>query len=178
MQRYALIGADAIVVDVVLWDGSDSWTPPAHLTPVASDYAGPGWRREEGGEFTPPQSATPAPEKPKTVAQCLKALADRRWWKTQTFTYDGVETQADDAIAVVNATLALRQRRGVPAEYPQTWKLGASEFRQWDETQIEAFGFAIADHIQACFEREAELTALIIAAEDPSDVDTSTGWPG
>ena len=112
-----------------------------------------------------------------SVAKALKALADRRWWKTQTFTYDGVETQADGAIAVVNATLALRQRRGVPSDYPQTWKLGASEFRQWDETQIEAFGFAIADHIQACFEREAELTALIIAAEHPSDVDTSTGWP-
>lgn len=113
-----------------------------------------------------------------SVAKALKSLADRRWWKTQTFTYDGVETQADGAIAVVNATLTLRQRRGVPAEYPQTWKLGASEFRQWDKAQIEAFGFAIADHIQACFEREAELSALIIAAEDPSSVDTSTGWPG
>lgn len=139
----------------------------------------PDWPREEIEALGPTWVEPPVPEKPKpTVAQCLKSLADRRWWKTQAFTYDGVETQADGAIAVVNATLALRQRRGVPADYPQTWKLGSSEFRQWDETQIEDFGFAIADHIQACFEREAELTALIIAAEDPSSVDTSTGWPG
>ncbi len=120
----------------------------------------------------------PEPEKPKpTQAQCLKSLADRRWWKTQTFTFDGVETQADPAIAVVNATLALRQRRGIPAEAEQVWKLTNADFRLWSEAQIEAFGFAIADHIQGCFDREAELSAMIVAAEDPSSVDTSTGWP-
>lgn len=151
-------------------EGVETWHPRAALTI---------WGDDERAAFGIVRSEVQEPEKPKqTVNQCLKALADRRWWKTQTFTYDGVETQADGAIAVVNATLTLRQRRGVPAEYPQTWKLGASEFRQWDEAQIEAFGLAIADHIQACFEREAELTDLILAAEDPSSVDTSTGWPG
>lgn len=136
------------------------------------------WPREElealGLEWVEPEE----PEKPKpTLAQCLKSLADRRWWKTQEFVYDGVETQADGAIAVVNATLTLRARRGVPAEAAQTWKLSNTEYRQWNEDQIEAFGFAIADHIQACFEREAELSEEILAAEDPSSVDTSQGWP-
>lgn len=148
-------------------NGVETWHPRAALTI---------WSDDERAAFGIIRTEVPAPV--MSQAKALKALADRRWWKTQTFIYDGVETQADGAIAVVNATLALRQRRGVPSDYPQTWKLGASEFRQWDEAQIEAFGFAIADHIQACFEREAELTALIIAAEDPSSVDTSTGWPG
>lgn len=148
---------------------------------------GNGWLVIDGAQYPPDwpraelealgfvwvEPAAPAP----SVAKALKALADRRWWKTQTFTYDGVETQADGAIAVVNATLTLRQRRGVPAEYPQTWKLGVSEFRQWDEAQIEAFGFAISDHIQGCFDREWVLSAQIIEAENPSSVDTSTGWP-
>lgn len=148
-------------------EGVETWHPRAALTI---------WSDDELAAFGIVRTEVPAPV--MSQAKALKALADRRWWKTQTFTYDGVETQADGAIAVVNATLTMRQRRVVPAEYTQTWKLGASEFRQWDETQIEAFGFAIADHIQACFEREAELTDMIISAEDPSDVDTSTGWPG
>lgn len=112
-----------------------------------------------------------------TVEDRLDALADLRWQKSQHFAFDGVMTQADPAIAVVNATLAMRERRGVPAEAVQTWKLSQGDFRQWDEAQIEAFGFAIADHIQACFDREASLSALIVAAEDPASVDITTGWP-
>lgn len=132
----------------------------------------PNWPREELEAL----GLTWVEPKP-SVAKALKSLADRRWWKTQAFTFDGLETQADPAIAVVNATLALRQRRGVPAEAEQVWKLTNADFRMWNEAQIEAFGFAIADHIQACFNREAELSVLIVAAEDPSSVDTSTGWP-
>ncbi|MNU42671.1 hypothetical protein D3C71_314360 [compost metagenome] len=112
-----------------------------------------------------------------TTAQCLDALADMRWLRTQSFTFDEVLTQADPAIAVVNATLAMRSRRGVPASAVQAWKLGQGDFRQWDEHQIEAFGFAIADHIQACFDREEELSAQIIAAEAPAAIDITTGWP-
>lgn len=112
-----------------------------------------------------------------TVEQRLAALADLRWQKSQAFTYDGVLTQADPAIAVVNATLSMRERRGVPPEAPQTWKLSQADFRQWNEPQIEAFGFAIADHIQACFDREAVLTAMILSATDPASVHINTGWP-
>lgn len=112
-----------------------------------------------------------------TAEDCLNALADLRWQKSQHFVFDGVMTQADAAIAVVNATLTNRDRRGVPAETLQTWKLSQADFRQWDEAQIEAFGFAIADHIQACFDREADLSALIVAAVDPAEIDITTGWP-
>ncbi|MEN5147169.1 DUF4376 domain-containing protein [Brevundimonas diminuta] len=148
---------------------------------------GSGWPVIDGYQYPPSDQARLeaegavwiAPEPPALTAEdCLAALAEMRWQRSQHFVFDGVPTQADPAIAVVNATLAMRQRRGVPAEAVQTWKLSQADFRQWDEAQIEAFGFAIADHIQGCFDREADLSALIVGAEDPGAVDIATGWPG
>lgn len=148
---------------------------------------GSGWPVIDGYQYPPSDPARLeaagavwiTPEPPALTAEdCLAALADMRWQRSQHFVFDGVPTQADPAIAVVNATLAMRQRRGVPAEAVQTWKLSQADFRQWDEAQIEAFGFAIADHIQGCFDREAALSALIVAAENPGAVDIATGWPG
>lgn len=40
-----------------------------------------------------------------------------------------------------------------------------------------AYGIAIRTHIQACFDREEALTALIVAAEEPGAVDITSGWP-
>lgn len=135
------------------------------------------WTQEEllaldGVTWTEPEIAPPS------VAKALKALADRRWWNSQTFTYDGVKTQAEPALDKVGATLSSRRCASVPPEEKRTWKLSNTEYRQWDETQTEAFLAAIVGHLQAGIDREAELSALIIAAEDPSSVDTSTGWPG
>lgn len=113
-------------------------------------------------------------------AEARAKLAEQRWTRSQSFTYDGVEAQADPAIAVVSATLEMRRRRQVPAAYPQMWKLGSSSFRQWGEADIEAYGFGIADHIQACFDKEAALAAEIEAAQTEADVrsiDLFSGWP-
>lgn len=112
----------------------------------------------------------------------LAALADRRWRATQTMTFDGVtDVPADPAMAVVNATLSMRERQGVPAGATQIWKLRSPDvFRTWAHADIEAYGFAIGAHIQACFDREAELAALMppgatVAAL--AAVDISSGWP-
>ena len=147
-------------------DGVETWHPRAALTI---------WAYDELTAHSIVKAEVPASA--PTAADRLAALADLRWQKSQAFTYDGVLTQADPAIAVVNATLSMRERRGVPAEAPQTWKLSQADFRQWNEPQIEAFGFAIADHIQACFDREAVLTAMILAANDPASVHINIGWP-
>lgn len=156
-------GDDHFRADV---EGVETWHPRAALTI---------WNDEERSALGIVR--TEVPPSPTTAADRLAALADLRWQKSQAFTYDGVLTQADPAIAVVNATLSMRDRRGVPPEAPQTWKLSQADFRQWNEAQIEAFGFAIADHIQACFDREAVLTAMILAATDPASVHINTGWP-
>lgn len=117
----------------------------------------------------------PAPASP-TVAKSLKALADRRWWKTQTFSYDGVKkAPADSALGAVTGFVVAAHI--VPPQGPTTWKLDDGEFRQWTFEQVVAYGIAIRNHVQACFNREEVLTAEIMAAEDPSSVDTSTGWP-
>lgn len=115
-------------------------------------------------------------EPPPSVSKALKALADRRWWKSQTFAYDGVnKAPADSALSAVTGFVVAAQI--MPPEGPTTWKLAAGELRQWTFEQVVAYGIAIRNHIQACFDREAELTAEILAAEDPSSVDTSQGWP-
>lgn len=139
----------------------------------------PDWPRADlealGLEWVEPNS----PEKPKpTLAQCLKFLADRRWWKAQTFAYDGVDkAPAEPARSRVLAILEDRRRDQVDPEATQAFKLVNGEFRSWSEANLIAYQSAIGYHVQACFDREAELTAEIIVAEDPSSVDTSTGWP-
>ena len=111
-------------------------------------------------------------------AAMLRRLASRRWEATQRFTYDGVLTQADPAIAVITAAVVGRQAFGITA--PQAWKLADGEFRQFDTPALLAFGAAVQAHIQACFDREAALTAAIVAAETPealAAINIEQGWP-
>ncbi len=38
MDRYAVVNADNLVVNVILWDGKSSWQPPKGCSVVRSDY--------------------------------------------------------------------------------------------------------------------------------------------
>ena len=119
-----------------------------------------------------------APTLDQAKAQRLQALADRRWQACQTFTYDGVRTQADPAIPAVTAAVVSSQF--VPPGTLRTWKLGTGEFRQWAITDIIAFGMAVSAHVQACFNIEAERSDSINVAEDMGAleaIDIETGWP-
>lgn len=111
-----------------------------------------------------------------TVEGQLKLLASLRWQKSQTFTYDGVaNAPADSALAAVTGFVVAAQI--APPEGPTVWKLGQNEFRLWAFEQVVGYGIAIRTHIQACFDREEALTALIVAAEDPAAIEIATGWP-
>lgn len=111
-----------------------------------------------------------------TVADRLQALADFRWQKSLTFTYDGVpNAPADSALSAVTGFVVAAQI--VTPTGPTTWKLAAGEFRSWTFEQVVAYGIAIRGHIQSCFDREEALTEMIIAAEDPASIDITTGWP-
>jgi hypothetical protein len=57
------------------------------------------------------------------------------------------------------------------------WKFADGVARALTNTQAQALATAIALHVQACFEREAELASVISASEKPWAVDISTGWP-
>ena len=110
----------------------------------------------------------------------LEDVASIRWERTQHFTYDGVLTQADPAIAVITGKLTLRRELGVPDEVTDRWKLANGEFRLFDKPAIVQFGAAIGMHIQDCFNREDELTTEIMAAPDLvalEAIDIETGWP-
>lgn len=112
----------------------------------------------------------------ETLADRLQALADYRWQKSLTFTYDGVpNAPADSALSAVTGFVVAAQI--VTPTGPTTWKLAAGEFRSWTFEQVVAYGIAIRGHIQSCFDREEALTALIVAAEDPASIDITTGWP-
>jgi len=52
-QQYALVDASGSVDNVVMWDGSPDWTPPAGYTAVQSNTAAIGWTYA-GGVFSPP----------------------------------------------------------------------------------------------------------------------------
>jgi hypothetical protein len=115
-------------------------------------------------------------------AEALARLADKRWRETQTFTYlDETDVPADPAVNIVNSTLSVRDRSGMPAEETQTWKLKSpAGFRSWNYGDILAYGFAIAAHIQACFEREEALAGAVLGASDYAGltaIDLDAGWP-
>lgn len=64
-DRYAVIDdATQVVVNVVLWDGENDWTPPEGCTAVQSDVADIGDTYEDG-EFIPPP---PSPDEPPPEA--------------------------------------------------------------------------------------------------------------
>ena len=105
----------------------------------------------------------------------LGVLADRRWRATQRFTYDGVETQADPAISAVTAAVVSSQFMAPGST--RTWKLADGAFRTWSVNDIVAFGMAISAHVQACFNREADLAADIAGSDDPDAIDIESGWP-
>ena len=53
------------------------------------------------------------------------------------------------------------------------WK-GANGWTELNALQITAIATAVADHVQACFTREKELSALL---DTDIDTDITTGWP-
>lgn len=54
------------------------------------------------------------------------------------------------------------------------WKVADGSFVTLDAPTIIAIAQAVRAHVQACFDREAELLDLIAAGETP---DIDTGWP-
>jgi len=114
-------------------------------------------------------------------ADALSALAGVRWLRTQTMPYDGeASVPADPAMPVITS-IAVADQFAPSNGATRTFKLKSpSVFRQWTVAQIVAYGMAIGAHVQACFDREAELSELTDAAADVealAAIDFNTGWP-
>lgn len=123
----------------------------------------------------------PEPPAPPTAEQCLAALADLRWQKTQTMpAYDGAtDVPADTARSVVTSKVLAAQFLTPEQQMtPQQFKLKPGEWRTWTVPDLIAYGMGIGAYMQLCFDHEADLEAQIRAAEDPASIDITTGWPG
>lgn len=125
----------------------------------------------------------PAPVTPlsEIKADRRKVLADIRWRKSQTLTYDGVQAAGDGAMSALTAVVVAAQAGLIPANSTVKWKLGDNEFRDWSILELLAYGAAVQSHIQQCFVREAAFVALIDAATDEEAldaIDLEDGWPG
>ena len=60
------------------------------------------------------------------------------------------------------------------------WKMADGSFVSLDAQSITAVAMAVRAHVQACFDREAEMKTQIEAAttaEELAALDLNTGWP-
>lgn len=110
----------------------------------------------------------------------LSALAHKRWQiETGGIVVGGVPVKTDRESASKLTAAYVKADRD--ANYSvQNWKVEEGVFVSLDATTIIATGDAVSAHVQACFDREAALTALILEAEDAAAldaIDIDLGWP-
>ncbi len=148
------------------------------LADPPSDPAEGHWPTWSGGDWVeieiPPVDLEPLRQ------AAIEQVGKLRWEATLFFQYDGSRAWADSALGAVIGIVVGAQI--LPPTGPQNFKLGPGVFRLWTVEQITAYGIAIRAHIQACFDREAELTAAVMAATTAEDImaiaaEAQGGWP-
>lgn len=84
-----------------------------------------------------------------------------------------IDTDRDSQALITGAALAAV----IDGNYSLNWKT-ESGFVHLTAPEIIAVAQAVRAHVQACFDREAELVALVDAAETAEDLDTiDITWP-
>lgn len=125
----------------------------------------------------------PNPPVPPTFEQLkeikLSSLANIRWAKeTGGTTFNGMPLATDltSQTKYVGAVVAAQ----ISPLMTLKWKLSNGTFVDLDAAAITQVAMAVRAHIQACFDKEAELQALIEAAVDQTEldaIDITVGWP-
>lgn len=112
-------------------------------------------------------------------AQALAALADRRWRaEAGGITVNGVPIPTDERAQVKITGAALAAQRD-PA-MTVAWKCSGDVWVTLSAEQLLALADAVRAHVQACFDREATLSAALAAAETVeaiAAIDLEGGWP-
>lgn len=110
----------------------------------------------------------------------LAALAARRWEaQTGGTTLNGLPVKTDET-TTANITAAYFKASQDPSYVVRNWKMETGFFTALDAATVIAIGGAIEEHVQACFDREADLTTAIMLAADVAAlnaIDIETGWP-
>jgi hypothetical protein len=112
-------------------------------------------------------------------ARKLAELAGLRWEKETGGTVFNGMPVATDAVSQTKYIGAVVGAQIEPAAVIN-WKMADGTFVPLDAQAITAVAMAVRAHVQACFDREAELKAQVEAAataEEIAAVDLNTGWP-
>ncbi len=107
-------------------------------------------------------------------------MAARRWEaQTGGTTLNGLPVKTDET-TTANITAAYFKASQDPSYVVSNWKMETGFFTALDAATVIAIGDAIEEHVQACFDREADLTTAIMLAADVAAlnaIDIETGWP-
>ena len=110
-----------------------------------------------------------SPEEVAGILEAAKAakraeIASARF-EAETAGINGIRTDRESQSLITGAALKAMQ----DGEYSCKWKT-ESGFVELTALQIVGIADIIRSHVQACFDREAELVALIEAAESPDEL--------
>ena len=129
-------------------------------------------------ELTPEDSIAwlashrPTPTLAELKADAQSRLASRRWQaETGGMMFNGTPVATDD-----RSKALIYGARGRSVKF----KTASGQFAPLSASETEALADAVADHVQACFDRESDLLDAINAAETVEEleaVDINTGWP-
>ena len=143
----------------------------AGLPPTSGAFVYSGFLPD--GDLSPEQTAAIASYfAPMTLADCQAAkkaeIANARW-HAETSGVSGLRTDRESQAMITGAALKAMQ----DDTYSCRWKTEAG-FVEMTAAQILAIADAVREHVQGCFDREAELLALVEAATTPEEVEAVT----
>ena len=88
-------------------------------------------------------------------------------WQAEVSGVNGIRTDRESQSMITGAALKAMQ----DSEYTCKWKT-ESGFVELTSVQILAIADAVRVHVQGCFDREAELLALVEAATTPEELES------
>ena len=107
-------------------------------------------------------------------------LADYRWHRQQKVKWRGRVAAADDVTLGRLMAAVLRAQLAGDTGFTIRWKFDDGDRDTLSLADVIAYGTAIGTSLQACYDREEELAAVIAAAPTPAAVaavDITGGWP-
>lgn len=98
-------------------------------------------------------------------ADALARIASRRWSRQQIMLWNGNAVPSDDTtLGRIMATVKLAEIQGkAPGDIVAQWKFAPGFQTPVTFAQAIDYGVTIGAHYQACYSREAELAAIVIA---------------
>ncbi len=180
---YAIIGPDNKAINFINWDGETPYDYGASLGNYAVSLEniekyGFGWEWN-GSFFVDPTPPAPVPTFEGLKEKKLADLANVRWQKeTGGTTYNSMSlaTDSESQTKYVGAVVAAQLSPLISLQ----WKLADGTFVTLDATAITEIAMAVRAHIQACFDREAQLLAEIETSTNKTEldaIDINVGWP-